>query len=160
MITIRFSSREVKFLPSLARELGQVCEWNLTNIGLHRLADRAISKAKKLNVVMPVNASNFCYVSYRPVTVCVKDVSRLKEYAQQNHIFFIPTVSKAWPNASVLESGGSTRLSLIKRSPHVRMSSIDPMVLISRRAETVYYYSEKSPVIKFGNLIIYLTTKK
>ena len=40
-MTRRFPSREVKFLPSLARELGQVCERDLTNIGLHRLADRA-----------------------------------------------------------------------------------------------------------------------
>ena len=88
LMTIRFLSREVRFLPSLGRELWQVCEWDLTNIGLHRLADRVISNAKKLNVVMPVNASNFCYGSYRPVTVCVKDVSRLTEYAQQNHIFF------------------------------------------------------------------------
>ena len=99
-----------------------------------RLADRAISNAKKLNVVMPVNASNFCYGSYRPVTVCVKDVSRLREYAQQNHIFFIRTVSKAWPSVLVLDilyqSGEPTRLSVIKRSPHVRRSSIDPMVLI------------------------------
>ena len=101
---------------------------------MHRLADRVVSNAKKLNVVMPVNASNFCYGSYRPVTVCVKDVSRLREYAQQNHIFFIRTVSKAWPSVLVLDilyqSGEPTRLSVIKRSPHVRMSSIDPMVLI------------------------------
>ena len=103
VMTIRFPSREVKFLPSLAREFWQFCEWNLTNIGLHRLADRAISNAKKLNVVMPVNASNICYGSYRPVTVCVKDVSRLREYAQQNHIFFIRTVSKAWPSVLVLD---------------------------------------------------------
>ena len=103
VMTVRFPSREVKFLSSLARELWQFCEWNLTNIGLHRLADRVISNAKKLNVVMPVNESNFCYGSYRPVTVCVKDVSRLREYAQQNHIFFIRTVSKAWPSVLVLE---------------------------------------------------------
>ena len=102
-MTIRFPSREVKTLPSLACELGQVCEWDVTNIGLHRLADRAISNAKKLNVVMPVNASIFCYGSYRPVTVCVKDVSRLREYAQQNHIFFIRTVGKAWPSVLVLD---------------------------------------------------------
>ena len=80
----------MKFLPSLAR-------------GLPRLADRAISNAKKINVVMPVNASNFCYGSYRPITLCVKDVSRLGEYAQQNHIFFIRTVSKAWPSVLVLD---------------------------------------------------------
>ena len=71
MMKIRFPSRELNFLPSLAPELLQVCKWNLTNIGLHRLADRAISNAKKLNVVMPMNASNFCYGSYRAVTVCV-----------------------------------------------------------------------------------------
>ena len=52
---------------------------------------------------MPVNALNFCYGSCRPVTVCVKDVSHLREYAQQNHIFFIRTVSKAWPSVLVLE---------------------------------------------------------
>ena len=38
-----------------------------------------------------------------PFTVCVKDVSRLREYAQQNHIFFIRTVSKAWPSVLVLD---------------------------------------------------------
>ena len=50
------------------------------------------------------------------------------------YIFFIRTVSKAWPGVLVLDilyqSGGPTRLSVIKRRPHVRMSSIDPMVLI------------------------------
>ena len=69
-----------------------------------------------------------------PFTVCVKDVSRRREYAQQNHIFLIRTVSKAWPSVLVLDilyqSGGPTRLSVIKRSLHVRMSSADPMVLI------------------------------
>ena len=69
-----------------------------------------------------------------PFTVCVKDVSRLREYAQQNHISFIRTVRKAWLSVLVLDilyqSGGPTRLSVKKRSPHVRMSSIDPTVLI------------------------------
>ena len=100
--------------------------------GLHRLADRVISKAKKLNVVMPVNASIFFLRQLPTPLQCVSCV--LREYAQQNHIFFIRTVSEAWPSVPVLDilyqSGGPTRLTVIKRSLHVRMSSADPMVLI------------------------------
>ena len=69
-------------------------------------------------------------------------------------IYFLYGQSVKPGQVSLSLSGGPTRLSLIKRSPHVRMSSIDPMVLISRRAESVYYYSEKSPVIKFGYLYL------
>lgn len=80
-MTKKFPSREVKFLPYRALELWQVCEWDLIGFGLHNLRI-ALCNAKKIKVVLPVNASSSYWIPLQCV-LCV-----LREYAQQNHFSY------------------------------------------------------------------------
>ena len=67
--------------PCLARELWQVCEWDLIGFGLHNLRI-VLCNAKKIKVVLPVNASS----SYWILLQCVLCV--LRECAEQNHFSY------------------------------------------------------------------------
>ena len=83
--------------------------------------------AKKLNVVMPVNASNIYYGSYRPITVCVMCPKRI--CTAKPYIFLYGQSVK--PGQVSLSSTFCIRV-VGKQDcpPHDRMSSIDPRVLI------------------------------
>ena len=82
------------YILCLAREFWQVCEWDLIGFELHNLRI-VLCDAKKLKVVLPVNASS----SYYPFTVCVMCPKRICSAKP----FFIRTVSKDWPCVLVLD---------------------------------------------------------
>ena len=68
--------------PCLTRELWQVCEWDLIGFGLHNLRI-VLCNAKKIKVVLPVNASSSYWIPLQCV-LCV-----LREYAEQNHFSYV-----------------------------------------------------------------------
>ena len=135
-----YFKRQVEvYLPCLARELWQVCEWDLIGFGLHNLRI-VLCNAKKLKVVLPVNASSSCWIPYvmRPMSL-IRHTSNTHcnmhrtEYAQQNHFSYGQPVKIG--RGSLLStflylSGGPTRLLSVIRSPYLHMSSANPMEML------------------------------